>query len=131
MIGKELKMENVLNTEARDGAKTMTFFESIRVCLIKYAEFNGRALRAEFWWFTLFVILVASALTYLNPNYASVFGVAVLLPQLAVGSRRLHDIGRSGWWQLFLLVPVAGIVVPLILRLLPTKSQEPDDTNRA
>lgn len=124
-------MENVLNTEARDGAKTMTFFESIRVCLIKYAEFNGRALRAEFWWFTLFVILVASALTYLNPNYASVFGVAVLLPQLAVGSRRLHDIGRSGWWQLFLLVPVAGIVVPLILRLLPTKSQEPDDTNRA
>ena len=52
-------MDNILNSEVSDPAN-MTFYESIRVCLRKYAEFNGRASRPEFWWFTLFVTLVAA-----------------------------------------------------------------------
>jgi DNA-binding CsgD family transcriptional regulator len=120
-IGKELRMESVVNSDARYESNTMTFFESIRMCLIKYAEFNGRASRAEFWWFTLFVILVASALAYLSESVASVFLIAMLLPQLAVGARRLHDTGRSGWWQLFMLAPVAGIILVWILCAVPPK----------
>ena len=118
-IGKELRMESSLNSNIRDGANPLTFFESIRVCLTKYADFNGRASRPEFWWFALFITLVASALVYLSENLASVFLVAMLLPLLAAGSRRLHDSGKSGWWQLFMLAPVAGIILVGILWALP------------
>jgi DNA-binding CsgD family transcriptional regulator len=118
VIGKELKMESFLN--AREEANPATFFGAIRVCLTKYADFNGRAARAEFWWFALFVTLVTLALGYLSQELASVFSVAVLLPLLAAGARRLHDIGKSGWWQLFMLAPVAGFVLVAILWALPT-----------
>ena len=89
----------------------MTFFESIRVCFTKYAEFRGRATRSEFWWFMLFVTLVASALLYVSEAWSNVFLVAILLPLLAAGSRRLRDSGKSGWLQLYLLVPVGGIIM--------------------
>src|SRR6185436_13817679 len=105
----------VLNSNTSSEGNSVTFFESIRVCLTKYAEFNGRASRSEFWWFTLFVTLVASALMYLSQNLSNVFLVAMLLPLLAAGSRRLHDIGKSGWWQLFILAPIAGIILVGIL----------------
>ena len=110
-IGKELKMENAVNSNTSSEGNTVTFLESIRVCLTKYAEFNGRASRSEFWWFALFVTLVASALVYLSEALSSIFLIAILLPLLAAGARRLHDTGKSGWWQLFLLAPVGGIIV--------------------
>jgi uncharacterized membrane protein YhaH (DUF805 family) len=106
----------------------MTFYESIRTCLTKYAEFNGQASRSEFWWFTLFVILVASALAYLNENLSSIFLIATLLPLLAAGARRLHDCGKSAWWQLFLLAPVGGIIVLGIFWAMPPTSDLPNDT---
>ena len=118
-IGKELKMNTVMNSNVRSEGTPMTFFESIRTCLVNYAEFNGRASRPEFWWFMLFAVLVASALTYISQTAASVFGVAVLLPLLAAGSRRLHDIGKSGWWELFLLAPIGGLALVGILWALP------------
>ena len=111
-IGKEFKMKNSSNSNARNEVSTMTFYESIRVCLTKYAEFNGRASRPEFWWFFLFIILVASALAYMSEEILpSVFLIAVLLPLLAAGSRRLRDSGKSAWQLLYLLVPVAGIIL--------------------
>jgi DNA-binding CsgD family transcriptional regulator len=110
-IGKEFKMKNSSNTNAPNEVSTMTFYESIRVCLTKYAEFNGQASRTEFWWFFLFIILVASALAYMSEILPSVFFIAVLLPLLAAGSRRLHDSGKSAWQLLYLLVPVAGIIM--------------------
>lgn len=97
MIGKELRMESSLNSNVGDGANTLTFFESVRICLTKYAEFNGRASRSEFWWFALFVTLVASGLMYLSQSLSNVFLITILLPLLAAGSRRLHDSGKSGW----------------------------------
>jgi len=74
----------------------------------------------------VFIMLVAVALAYLVKNWSAVFLVAVLLPQLAVGARRLYDIGKSGWWQLFALVPVAGIILLMILWALPPMSQPGD-----
>lgn len=127
-IGKESKMKDSVNSQARDESNPMTFFESIIVCLTKYAEFGGRASRSEFWWFALFVILVTSALMYLSEAWASVFLIAVLLPILAAGSRRLHDIDKSGWLQLYLLVPVGGLVVLGYFWSLPSTSLQPDDT---
>lgn len=111
LIGKELKMESSLNSNASKEGNSVTFFESIRICFTKYAEFNGQASRSEFWWFMLFVTLVASALLYVSEAWSNVFLVAILLPLLAAGSRRLHEIGKSGWLQLYLLVPVGGIIM--------------------
>ncbi len=130
-IGKELKVENSLNSNARNEGNTMTFYEAIRVCLTKYAEFTGRASRSEFWWFTLFVILVAGALVYLSEALSNVFLIAMLLPFLAAGARRLHDSGKSPWWQLFLLVPVAGIILLGFLWALPPTIPLPDDSVKA
>lgn len=110
-IGKELKMKVSSDSNIDDKTGPITFFESIRKCLTKYADFNGRASRSEFWWFALFVVLCTSALELLNETLGGVFLLAVLLPLLAVGARRLRDSGKSAWLQLFLLVPVGGIVM--------------------
>lgn len=130
-LGKELRMESVVDSNPRNEARAMTFFESIRVCLAKYAEFNGRASLSEFWWFALFVTLVLAAVSYFSETLVNVFSVVMLLPLLAAGSRRLHDSGKSGWWQLFILVPVGGIIMLGILWALPPASPLPDDTLQA
>jgi uncharacterized membrane protein YhaH (DUF805 family) len=116
-------MESFTNADARSEGSSMTFFESIRVCLTKYADFNGRASRSEFWWFALFITLVSAALVYVHQNLYYIFQIAMLLPFLAVGARRLRDIGKSGWWQLFILVPVAGIVIVGVLWAQPPANE--------
>ena len=80
----------------------------------KYVDFDGRARRKEFWYFQLVVIVVSSILFAVSDIVSHVFDLAVLLPQLAVGIRRLHDTERSGWWILLVLVPVVGWIVLLI-----------------
>lgn len=93
----------------------MTFQESIKTCFKKYAEFEGKASRSELWWFLLFVTLVAGALAYISSAVSSVFLVAVLLPVLAVGSRRLRAVGKSSWWLFMWLIPFAGIITLAVL----------------
>ena len=111
----------------------MSFGEAIKTVFREYAEFTGRAARPEFWWWALFNLLVAGALNffnvirigdnaYLGSLLAGVWGVAVLLPNLAVAVRRLRDAGY-GWGHLFwLLVPIAGIFVLITLWAQPTKA---------
>lgn len=120
-------MDNGINSTAQDGTTPMTFYESILVCLKKYAEFQGRASRSEFWWFLLFVLLVGSALAYVGETFVSIFLIATLLPLLAAGARRLRDTGKSAWWLLYLLVPVGGIILLGFYWARPTVSSQPDD----
>ena len=107
----------------------MTFRESIRVCFAKYSDFSGTASRSEYWWFVLFLVLGGAAASAATPSalpagsLGTVFSLATLLPLLAAGSRRLHDTGRSGWWQLFGLVPVAGIVVLIVFLAQESKEK--------
>jgi uncharacterized membrane protein YhaH (DUF805 family) len=89
----------------------MTFQEAIKMCFQKYADFSGRAKRPEFWWFALFTFLASMILGVVSSMLSGLFSLAVLIPSLAVGARRLHDIGRSGWWQLIWLVPVIGWII--------------------
>jgi uncharacterized membrane protein YhaH (DUF805 family) len=110
----------------------MSFGEAIQTVFRKYAEFAGRATRAEFWWWALFNVLVTGALNlfnairigenaYLGSLLGGLWGIAVLLPTLAVAVRRLRDADH-GWANLFWsLVPVAGIVVLIVLWAQPTK----------
>ena len=92
----------------------MTFQESIKTCFNKYADFNGRASRSEFWWFVLFTVGVSLIASLVFAPLSIVFGLAVILPSLSVGARRLHDTGRSGWWQLIGLIPVIGLIIMVV-----------------
>ncbi len=97
----------------------MSFSESIGACLSKYATFSGRAGRSEFWWFFLFCVLMGWGATLVGHQIGTgdilshLVNLAFLIPSLAVGSRRLHDTGRSGWWNL-LLITVIGLI-PLVI----------------
>ena len=93
----------------------MTFQQSIRVCLTKYADFTGTASRSEYWWFVLFLALGGAAASALGDAFGTVFLIAAILPLLAAGARRLHDYGTSGWLQLIGFVPVAGLVVLVVI----------------
>jgi len=100
----------------------MTFAESIRTCLTKYVDFNGTASRSEFWWFILFVIVVGAVLNYFIPLAGGLFGLAMILPELAAGARRLHDTGKSGWLQLLLLIPLIGLIVLIVFWVQESKN---------
>lgn len=100
-----------------------SFVDAIRHCLVRYAVFDGRAGRAEYWWFVLFVALVTSVGALISDVVGGIVLLLLLIPLAAAGARRLHDTGRSGWWQLFALAPF-GFVVPLFLLTLPEASQD-------
>ncbi len=89
----------------------MTFVEAIKTCFSKYADFNGRASRSEFWWWVLFVFLVSAAMSMISPMLSGLFSLGVLLPNIAVGARRLHDTDRSGWLQLLVIIPLIGWIL--------------------
>ena len=89
----------------------MTFQESIKLCFQKYADFEGRAKRPEFWWFVLFLFVGSLVLGVVSSILSMLFSLLTIVPSLAVGARRLHDIGRSGWWQLLGLIPILGWII--------------------
>ncbi len=126
----------------------MTFLESIKTCLNKYATFSGRASRSEYWWFVLFWIIVGFVLDMLFPidlpvnsngaagkellsgehvnvvlrnpvaQWAQLIGnLFLFIPFLSVAVRRLHDINRSGWWQLINILPI--VITIFILAVVP------------
>lgn len=112
----------------------MTFMESISTCFGKYISFSGRAQRSEFWWFVLFIIIGSvitgafdsamfetrsmmiggMTMSYNSGWIGSVFSLVVFLPTWAVEVRRLHDIGKSGWWLLLGLIPLIGAIILLV-----------------
>ena len=89
----------------------MNFVDAIKICFVKYAQFNGCASRPEFWWWFLFSVVASLALQVISTNLSAAFTIATLLPSFAVGARRLHDIDRSGWWQLLYFLPIIGWIV--------------------
>ena len=105
----------------------MTFQESIQVCFKKYADFTGRASRSEYWWFALFVFLASAGTSIISQVASGLFSLATLLPSLAAGARRLHETGRSGWWQLLWLVPVIGWIVVIVFLAQEGKSETAHD----
>jgi uncharacterized membrane protein YhaH (DUF805 family) len=82
--------------------------------LKKYAVFEGRARREEFWMFTLVNFIITVVLHLISPLLGGLYSLAVLVPSLGVGARRLHDTGRSGWLLLIGLIPLIGIIVLIV-----------------
>lgn len=106
----------------------MDMRQAVQSVFRQYATFQGRARRAEYWWFFLFNFLAQAILEILDKALfgfpygmgmheasplSSIFALATLLPALAVCVRRLHDVDRSGWWLLIVFLPVIGAIVLL------------------
>jgi uncharacterized membrane protein YhaH (DUF805 family) len=103
--------------------------------LKKYAVFEGRAGRKEYWFFILFNILISMALGYvdwltgnINPEtglgiLSGIYALGVMIPGMAVSVRRLHDTGRSGWWLLITFVPVIGAIVFIYFMVLDSNPE--------
>lgn len=88
--------------------------------LRKYTVFDGRAGRREYWYFTLVNLGIYVVLGILDWDVLLVlFSLVVFLPSLAVGVRRLHDTGRSGWWLLISLIPLIGTIVLIVFLIQP------------
>jgi uncharacterized membrane protein YhaH (DUF805 family) len=100
--------------------------------LKKYAVFSGRARRKEYWMFVLFNIIISFVLGFVEGLMGGtgiiglVYSLAVFIPSIAVGVRRLHDTGRSGWWLLLILIPLIGAIALLIFMVQEGKDEEND-----
>jgi uncharacterized membrane protein YhaH (DUF805 family) len=109
----------------------MTFGQSISSGFSKYAQFGGTASRSEYWWWTLFSVLVSIGLGIVDGAFngqsdfsllSSLWSLAVLLPSLAVGVRRLRDAGYP-WGYLFLaLIPIVGAIILIVLLCQQSKT---------
>ena len=105
----------------------MTPMQAIQSVFGNYANFNGRASRPEYWWFSVFVAIIQAALfvvfVSLQEVGAALLGIwslAIILPALAVTVRRLHDTDRSGWWFLIQVIPFGGLVLLVFMVLSGT-----------
>ncbi len=118
------------------GVAAMSYFDAVSAGFRNYFDFQGRAVRSEFWWFILFTFLLGlgSAVADMSFGLSSsdgmtagpintVAGLATLIPTLSLGARRLHDIGRTGWWQLLALTGI-GIFVLIYWWCQPTSADQ-------
>jgi len=128
------------------------FVESVRTCFRKYADFQGRASRSEFWWFFLFVALVnlvlviplyvltavlamagdsgtgagvAAVISIIWSIAVIVVAIGLLIPLLAAGARRLHDYGQSAWFLLLYFIPCGNLVLIVLWALGGTPGDNP------
>lgn len=116
----------------------MNMMEAVKAVFSKYAKFSGRSRRAELWWFVLFCFIANLVLGVVDsflfgsveqvsepgnysfssstdtPVLSLIFGLATLIPSIAVGARRLHDINRSAWWLLIAFIPLIGVIILIV-----------------
>lgn len=102
----------------------MDFKTAVETCFNKYFSIEGRAPRSEYWWFTLFMVVIYVVATLIDAMIGvSLFSMIAVLgflaPSICVSIRRLHDKDKSGWWFLIYFVPIAGVLYLLYLFATP------------
>ncbi len=107
--------------------RQVSFSEAVnRALTVNYCNFSGRASRSEYWWYALFsgivniaMFIIVALVTYLIGQTAGqvincLVGLALFLPGLGLSVRRLHDIGKSGWWLLLAFIPLVGAIILIV-----------------
>ena len=101
---------------------------SVKEVVVKnYVNFEGRASRPEFWWFTLaysIVNVILSIIPKVGTVLSGILALALLIPSIGVAVRRLHDINKSGWWMLIALIPIVGYIIFIIWVAKPSDNGE-------
>ena len=106
------------------------FIDAIKLAFKNYINFNGRSRRSELWWFFLFNIIIQiiiSILANLITKYliylSYIYVLIAFLPSLGLGVRRLHDIGKSGWYIFIAFIPLVGAFILLYFYCLDSENQ--------
>lgn len=112
-----------------------TFLDVIQTVFSRYVQFSGRARRSEYWYWVLFIVLASIAFAFVDGAIfgfeetdlaivGPIFSLATFIPSLAVGFRRMHDIGRTAWWLLIGFIPIIG---PLVIIYWFVQRGQPND----
>ena len=127
-----MAMEEIEVIEYSEPSKT-GFVGAIKKGFRGYVVWNARSTRSEYWWWSLFSIIVAIVASVIDTAIFStdmmmgigpvggIVTLALFLPGLSVWIRRLHDTDRTGWWVWIMLIPIVGAIVSLVFVLLPSK----------
>jgi uncharacterized membrane protein YhaH (DUF805 family) len=95
-----------------NSGRTMQIQQAVETCVTqKYADFSGCATRSEFWWFMLFCVVINALLAFSAQWAAAAFFLAMLVPGVAVGTRRLRDTGRGPRRWFLMLLPLVGWIL--------------------
>lgn len=92
-------------------SESVGILEALKLFFSRYADFKGRSRRSEYWWATLGISIIGAVISEVLEDVSWIWSLAILVPTLSLSVRRLHDIGRSGWWYLIHLVPLAGPII--------------------
>ena len=92
----------------------MNIIEATKQYFIRYADFQGRSRRSEYWWASLSIGIIGAIVGAILGELSFIWSLAVLVPSLAICVRRLHDIGKSGWYYLIGLIPLVGSIILII-----------------
>ena len=127
-----MAMEEIEVIEYSEPSKT-GFVGAIKKGFRGYVVWNARSTRSEYWWWSLFSVIVAIVASVIDTAIFStdmmmgvgpvsgIVTLALFLPGLSVWIRRLHDTDRTGWWVWIMLIPIVGAIVSLVFVLLPSK----------
>ncbi len=102
----------------------------------KYADFSGRATRTQYWMFILIFMIIYLVLVAIDSfligtmALSAIFNLASVIPSISIAARRLHDTGRSGWWQLILFLPLIGAIVLLVFLVMDSVSDNEYGANQ-
>jgi uncharacterized membrane protein YhaH (DUF805 family) len=114
--------------------KNKNYFDNF---ILNYANFSGRATREDFWVFQAILLGISlifgivetlfqnqTQIVSLLSNLSGLFNLFVLIPSISIGARRLHDTGKTGWWQLLMIVPIIGWIILFIYYILASSKEE-------
>lgn len=94
---------------------SVNIVEAVKLFFARYVDFSGRSRRSEYWWMFLVNNLVIRLLNEVGlTSLTYIWSLVIFIPMLALCVRRLHDVGKSGWWYLFTFLPVVGWIVLLV-----------------